>query len=61
MAKITRKLETLRERLEKLEKKHARFHAAVAKDKKARLDASQNALSIVEQVTGAPLIKRKRR
>jgi hypothetical protein len=47
-------------KLEAIEKKRATLHAAISKGK-ARLDASQNALRVVEQAVGGKLVAKPNR
>lgn len=57
MPKRTFKLDQLKAKADKLTKQHLAVHASITKTK-ARLDASQNALRVVEQAIGGKLISK---
>jgi uncharacterized coiled-coil DUF342 family protein len=58
MAKITRRMDKLKSKFKKLTKENLALQKAITK-KKARLDASQNALRVVEQAIGGKLVEKK--
>jgi uncharacterized coiled-coil DUF342 family protein len=60
MGKIISKLDKLKSKFEKLTKNNLVLQKSIDK-KKARLDASQNALRVVEQVTGGKLVEKRPR